>query len=239
MDRLDRRYFLWTGALFIAGCQAPGRRDSLPEVAWPDVGGRPAPGGNDYVPDATSSRSGSSSSRSHSGSGTPRDPYQRAAWTRAQPRQSNINAMNGIRRITLHHEGFPDPFTATSRTASAERVERIRASHTNRGWADIGYHYIIDRGGRVWEGRPVRYQGAHVGGHNEHNIGVMCLGNFDIQSPSEAQVDSLQKVVRLLRRRHNVPENEIHTHRELGPTACPGRNLQPRITAMRHNRQFT
>lgn len=233
MDRLNRRHFLWTGALFIAGCQSIGGHGRLPDVAWPEVGTRPTPGGESPVAERSAARE---TSRSQ-GAGTPESPLQRSAWTRAQPRTSNINHMGGIRRITLHHEGW-QPFTATSQIASAQRIETLRNSHTNRGWADIGYHYIVDRAGRVWEGRPASYQGAHVGGNNENNLGVMLLGNFEEQSPSDVQVATMRDLVQLLRRRHNVPESAIHTHRELGATACPGRNLQPRITAMRNNHQF-
>ncbi|MEX2672807.1 MAG: peptidoglycan recognition family protein [Phycisphaeraceae bacterium] len=236
MHRLDRRYFLWTSGLFIAGCQASGGSGSLPDVAWPDVGGRPKPGSGPYVPDSTPTRTPSAGAL---GNGSAQSPYKRAAWTRSQPRQSNINRIGRIQRITLHHDGFPEPFTRTGKADSAARLELIRTSHTNRGWADIGYHYVVDRGGRVWEARPLSYQGAHVRDHNENNIGILMVGNFDLQLPSDPQLASMQQIVQILSRRHNVAASRIHTHRELGPTSCPGKNLHPRITAMRSNRQFT
>ena len=163
----------------------------------------------------------------------------RSSWTRNGPIISRLNPMNGISRITLHHEGAPDtPVYFTDTRTVAERIELDRQAHLERGWGDIGYHYIIDRAGRVWEGRPIQYQGAHVRDNNEHNIGVMCMGNFDIQQPSEAQLSSLAAFTQKLRRKHNVSVNRVFTHQELMPTHCPGRSMQPRIAAMRSGGAF-
>jgi N-acetyl-anhydromuramyl-L-alanine amidase AmpD len=100
---------------------------------------------------------------------------------------------------------------------------------------DIGYHFIIDRAGRIWEGRPLIYQGAHVKDENEHNLGIMTLGNFDRQSPTTAQLMTLQHMLAYLRHQYSVPVSKVYTHQELNPTACPGLHLQPRIVAMRKN----
>ena len=123
-------------------------------------------------------------------------------------------------------------------SATADRIERVRRAHLDRGWGDIGYHYIIDRGGRIWEARSVVYQGAHVKDHNEHNIGVMVLGNFDLQQPSDAQLTTLQTLIKALREKYSVPITKLHTHQELMPTACPGKNLQPRVASLRSNGAF-
>jgi len=163
----------------------------------------------------------------------------RSNWTRNGPIISRLNPMNGISRITLHHEGAPDnPVYFTDTRTVAERIELDRQAHLERGWGDIGYHYIIDRAGRIWEGRPIQYQGAHVRDNNEHNIGVMCMGNFDIQQPSEAQLSSLAGFTQKLRRKHNVSVNRVFTHQELMPTNCPGRSMQPRIAALRSGGAF-
>jgi len=232
MSGLNRRHFLWSGALFIAGCADATRTTGLPGMTWPDLASRPAPSDGAYTPPTARPPVAT-------GTGTAASPLPRSAWTRAGLVQSNANPLGPVHRITLHHEGFPEPFHPTDQASSASRLELIRTSHRNRGWADIGYHYVIDRAGRVWEARPLAFQGAHVKDHNANNIGVMLIGNFDLQSPTDAQLASMRETVRVLRRRHNVSESQIHTHRELGPTSCPGRALQPRIVSMRSNRQFT
>lgn len=141
--------------------------------------------------------------------------------------------MKGINRITIHHEGHT-PVWFTDEPSTRARLEQVRSIHTrDRRWGDIGYHYVIDRAGRVIEGRSVAYQGAHVSNQNPHNVGVMLLGNFEKQSPSQAQLTALQSTLRHLMAKYRVPVKRVYTHRELGPTVCPGRNLQPRIASLR------
>lgn len=157
----------------------------------------------------------------------------RTSWAGAAPSQSNINAMNGISRITVHHEGLKAVDFADART-TAYHLEQIRQIHTrDRHWADIGYHLIVDRGGRIWEGRPLCYQGAHVRDENEHNLGVMCLGNFDEQAPSSAQLAALQRVLADFRRRYRIPASRVFTHQEIHPTKCPGATLQRHMVSLR------
>jgi hypothetical protein len=157
----------------------------------------------------------------------------RAWWTKYGPNGAKLNPMAGVNRITVHHEGHT-PVWFTDDRSTRERMEQVRGVHTrDRKWADIGYHYIIDRAGRIIEGRSVAYQGAHVSQQNEHNVGVMLLGNFEQQSPSQQQLLSLQTTLRFLMAKYRVPTNRVYTHRELGPTVCPGRNLQPRVASLR------
>lgn len=160
----------------------------------------------------------------------------RAKWTRTGPNPKRVNPMNGINRITVHHEGS-NVVLFSDATSTAQHLERIRSQHVGqRGWGDIGYHYIIDRSGRVWEGRALAHQGAHVRDHNPHNAGIMLLGNFNKQRPTSAQTQSMITLVRSLRQAHGVPRDAIHTHRELVPTSCPGRVLQAQVAALRQRR---
>ncbi len=157
----------------------------------------------------------------------------RSKWTNKSPIGRKVKPMNGIRKITVHHEGWK-PFYSLDARTTANRIEQIRRIHVHdRGWGDIGYHYVLDRAGRLWQGRPLHLQGAHVKDHNEHNLGVMVLGNFDRQDPSKQQIDHLGFVLRALVRRHGTPVYRVKTHKELMPTACPGRKLQPIVSRMR------
>jgi hypothetical protein len=162
------------------------------------------------------------------------DVLPRSAWARSGvARVNDINPMLPVGRITVHHDGM-DSFTSTSQGDAAHRIETIRQAHVNqRKFADIGYHYVIDPGGRVWEGRSARYQGAHVQDNNEGNLGIMCLGNFDLHRPSSAQLSALDRFVATQMRRYRVAINRVYTHQEINPTACPGRNLQSYMVATR------
>ena len=160
---------------------------------------------------------------------------KRNAWAKMATRTDRVDKMNGINRITLHHEGWHTvEFTDTNTTMA--RLQHIQKFHMKeRGWGDVGYHYIVDRAGRVWEARPLKYQGAHVSDQNEHNVGIMLLGNFEKQSPSNIQLASSQLLIGNIMSSYNVPVHRVYTHQELKPTQCPGRYLQPRLVAMRQS----
>jgi hypothetical protein len=153
----------------------------------------------------------------------------RADWTRAGPNLAQIALMNGINRITVHHTAGQILTDAWQPTAG--ELESIREFHagtrpSDRAWADIAYHFAVDRAGRVWQARPLAYQGAHVHSHNEHNLGIVLMGNFEIQSPSAAQLTSLASFIGFLRKIYAIDLNNVFTHGELGDTSCPGKLLQ-------------
>jgi N-acetyl-anhydromuramyl-L-alanine amidase AmpD len=150
-----------------------------------------------------------------------------------------MNRMTRIRHITIHHDGM-DPFYATDRATSASHVELIRQLHRKRGWGDIGYHFAVDRAGRVWEARPLNWQGAHVKDHNPGNIGIVALGNFEEQSPTEAQLEATRRHVSALMRVYDVPASRIHTHQEWqgAATACPGAPLQRYVETLRRSNRL-
>jgi len=174
-----------------------------------------------------------SPSRLGGGISLPTDLQPRASWARGEPNYNDMDRMAGVQRITVHHDGM-NAFTSTSQDAAKGRVEAIRNAHRHgNGWADIGYHYAIDPAGRVWEGRPIDWQGAHVKYNNEHNLGILMMGNYETQRPTERQLAALKQLLKSRATAYNVRPNRIYTHRELRPTACPGRYLQPRIAAIR------
>jgi len=58
-------------------------------------------------------------------------------------------------------------------------LEEIRRWHLNRGWRDIGYHFLIQRNGEVEEGRPIEQTGAHTKGENFDSIGIAYVGGVE------------------------------------------------------------
>ncbi len=143
-----------------------------------------------------------------------------------------MDRLDRVERITVHHDGMP-PVRITSRMDVAHRIDSIRQAHQNAGWGDIGYHFIVDPFGQVWEGRPLAFQGAHVHDHNVRNLGVLTLGNFELQTPTTAQRSALSRFLAVRMRQHRVPLVRVHTHRELTSTLCPGRNLQRVMNQLR------
>lgn len=94
----------------------------------------------------------------------------------------------------------------------------IHSWHLARGWAGIGYHYLIQADGTVERGRPEYWTGAHVGGHNTDTLGICLIGRDDY-GPS--QWDSLAWLVRDIKSRH--PEATVCGHHDYDPgKTCPG-----------------
>lgn len=157
------------------------------------------------------------------------DIIPRSAWAGGAPVTSRMNrAERPFYRITVHHDGTT-AFTSASRDDAARRIEKIRQAHLNRKgepFGDIGYHYVIDPAGRVWQGRDTSWQGAHVAGQNPGNLGICMLGNYNSQQPNRAQQAALDRFVRSQMSRYGVGLNQVKTHQELAQTECPGRSLQ-------------
>lgn len=214
------------------------RVGTLPAPKWPTTEERLTPG-----PAAASPTTAHPSTRPlptqpsvSSAPALPQGTIARSAWSKGDPYFPNMTRMQPIQRITLHHDGM-NAFTATSQQAAAERIEAIRRSHRNMpGWGDIGYHFVIDPAGRVWEARPLTWQGAHVKDQNPGNIGICLLGNYEIQRPNDTQLAAMERLVASQMAQYRIPLREVRTHKEMAPTACPGKNLQPRLVAMRSQR---
>ncbi|MBL9121029.1 MAG: N-acetylmuramoyl-L-alanine amidase [Phycisphaerae bacterium] len=159
----------------------------------------------------------------------------RSAWARGQPEPSLMNPMLPVRYVTVHHDGLDRLETGTAGQAMADRIELYRSGHRAKGWGDIGYHFVIDRGGAVWEGRELKWQGAHVKDRNEGNVGILVMGNFEIQRPTQAQLLSLRNHLRAVCAYFTVPWERVFSHREWpgAQTLCPGQNLQREFVALR------
>ncbi len=143
-----------------------------------------------------------------------------------------MDKMLPVRRLTVHHDGMAPVNLRSSRDVSA-RIDLIRRAHQQRGWGDIGYHYIVDPLGEVWEGRPLSWQGAHVANQNPGNLGVLVMGNFQQQRPTAAQLSALDRFVASRMTAHRINLSNVYTHQELAPTECPGRSLQSHMASTR------
>ncbi len=157
----------------------------------------------------------------------------RSSWDRTPPNRARLSSAGRYSRITVHHEGT-SPFYATSHTYVARELRTILGSHRARRYGDIAYHLVLDYTGRVWEARSLSYEGAHVLSNNSGNIGILLLGNFERQRPSSAQIAALDELCRVLRSSCGIPRSRIYGHRDLSPSVCPGRQLYPYVSQLRH-----
>ena len=125
--------------------------------------------------------------------------------------------MRKINEIIVH--------CAATREGRDFTVEDITRWHKARGFATIGYHYVIYRDGSIHEGRPLEQIGAHCVGHNKHSIGICYIGGCasDGKTPKDTRTsEQKEALLALLRRlKARFPNATIHGHREFAAKACP------------------
>ena len=118
----------------------------------------------------------------------------RSAWN---VRSTSTSTASALKMAVVHH-------TASTNSYSPSQVPGIlrstQAYHMDaRGWSDIGYNFLIDRFGGIWEGRGGGMGraviGAHAAGFNTGSVGVSVIGNFtDVAVPSAAR-EAIARVV--------------------------------------------
>jgi hypothetical protein len=152
----------------------------------------------------------------------------------------------GIKLLVVHHtalevNGDPRP--------PVERVRALYAYHANgRGWGDVGYNFIIDETGQIYEGRAggSRVVAGHAYCHNVGTLGVALLGNAELEKPTDDQVSALQWLLHTLATTeqidvdapvtfHGFTTPAIVGHGDLVSTTCPGFYLRSVLDQIRRN----
>jgi N-acetylmuramoyl-L-alanine amidase len=112
--------------------------------------------------------------------------------------------MRGITHIVIHCSATPNGDQVT--------LLDIDKMHRARGWQKVGYHFIIEVGGRVVVGRQLEEIGAHVAGSNAFSIGICMIGT---DAFSAAQWESLKALVESLTARFRAAI--VVGHRDFSP----------------------
>lgn len=117
-----------------------------------------------------------------------------------------------------------------SATTSAKVAEVRRWHMEDRGWSDIGYHFLIDRDGTVANGRPLGRTGAHTQGHNTGTIGISLFGGWESTATDEflenytpEQDAALRSLIAELRAKYG--KLTLAGHNDFASKACPGFNV--------------
>lgn len=183
----------------------------------------------------------------------------RAQWGADESLRGSKALSSTIKAITIHHTAGTNDYTPET---AAAQVRGIYAYDTQGlGWADIAYNFLVDKWGRVYEGRagsitePVR--GAHSMGFNTNTMGISAMGNYETATAPAAMVDSLAKVAGWKLSQYGVSPSAttqltsqggtgakyaagvtvtlatIHAHQNTSYTLCPGKYLYPQMGAIR------
>lgn len=128
--------------------------------------------------------------------------------------------------IVIHHVGEP---------ASDVDANYIHRFHIKRGWAGIGYQYVIRKNGSIERGRPFDKVGAQSYGNNYHSLGICLTGNLEVDQPTPMQLKSLTKLTTALCRYYKLTPGPttIVGHRDYNATDCPGKNMYVLLPMLR------
>lgn len=125
--------------------------------------------------------------------------------------------MRTIKEIIVHCSATPEGRHTT--------VDDIRAWHKQRGFKDIGYHYVVYIDGSIHAGRAENVIGAHCQGHNRNSIGVCYVGGMtkDMKHAKDTRTEAQKKaLVQLLKQlKKKYPQAKIYGHRDFAAKACP------------------
>jgi len=121
-----------------------------------------------------------------------------------------------ITKIIIHCTATPEGRKTT--------LEEVTLWHKKRGFATIGYHYLIHLNGEISRGRPENVIGAHCSGENKNSIGVCYVGGVDKDFNSKdtrtkEQKHALKILIENLEMKY--PGITVHGHYEFSNKACP------------------
>ncbi len=148
----------------------------------------------------------------------------------------------------VHHTAGTNDYNASDSAALVRAIYYFH-THTNK-WCDIGYNFLVDKFGTVFEGRfggiTSAVIGAHAEGFNTGSTGVAVLGTFTtVPLPSPAYT-AVRNVLAWKLALHGVdphgtitaggiPVRTIAGHRDVTPTACPGATVAPLLPQLRND----
>ncbi|NKY07537.1 hypothetical protein HF998_11235, partial [Cellulomonas hominis] len=183
----------------------------------------------------------------------------RAEWGARAP-SCTPDVAQQIVGAVVHHTAGSNAY-ANPAEAMAQIRNDQRYHIESRGWCDIGYNFLVDKFGNIYEGRansltqPVI--GVHAGGFNTGTVGISMLGDYSTTVPSGAQLDAVGQVAAWRLAAYQVDprstityrtgggENSrypagsvvqlpaIFAHRDTAFTSCPGQAAYDRLGTVR------
>ncbi|MBB2943879.1 hypothetical protein FB565_003608 [Actinoplanes lutulentus] len=182
----------------------------------------------------------------------------RKGWSADETIVKSISIGTEVKALWVHHTATTNDYACSE---SAAIVRSIQTYHVkSNGWSDIGYNYLLDKCGKLFEGRKGGVEtpvvGAHTQGFNTNYAAISVIGNFE----TAASNSTIEKVIgqvaaaRLGKYNYNptssvtvtagsangkyaagakVTIQRVSGHRDADATACPGKNLYARLPAIR------
>ncbi|WP_028803838.1 peptidoglycan recognition protein [Streptomyces sp. 142MFCol3.1] len=172
-------------------------------------------------------------------------------------RESGFVYTKKVKAAFVHHTASGNNYSCSQAPSVIRSIYRYHVQSS--GWRDIGYNFLVDKCGNIYEGRAggvtKAVQGAHTLGFNSNSMGIAVIGSFDSSKPPAAAVTGLARLTawklglfganprgktylksgggNLYRKGKNVRLNVISGHRDGFATDCPGQKLYGKLGSAR------
>ena len=182
----------------------------------------------------------------------------RAGWGADESLRKGWEATTAeLRAAVVHHTAGTNSYTATQ---SPQIVRDIYYLHAvTNGWGDVGYNFLVDKFGTVFEGRygsigspaGLMRVGSHAQGYNTYSMGVAAMGDYSSRVAEQGILDSMRDLIAWrfagttaldMATPAYFPANTFHStdrylprivgHRDVVATVCPGDDIEGRIPAL-------
>ena len=182
----------------------------------------------------------------------------RAGWGADESLRNGFVATTAeLRAAVVHHTAGTNSYTQVQ---SAQIVRDIYYYHAvTNGWGDLGYNFLVDKFGTVFEGRYGSISspdgqmrvGAHAQGYNTYSMGISAMGDYSSIAADQKILDSMRDVIAWrfastptldMATLAYFPANSYHStdrylprifgHRDVLATVCPGNDIEGRIPAL-------
>ena len=184
--------------------------------------------------------------------------HSRSEWGGEQCPTRRVN-YSSVKAAVVHHTVTANEYSRSHVPAAILAICRFHRN-TN-GWNDIGYNFVVDRFGRIWEGRDggidEAVMGSHAQGYNAQTTGIANLGTFTSVPQTEAAIGAMARLIAWKLGNHGVRTGgttrmtsaggpaarygygytrrfpKVIGHRDTGVTSCPGEQLYYQLPELR------
>lgn len=175
--------------------------------------------------------------------------YSRAQWGADESIMTWTPSQGRVQGATIHHTVNSNDYTSAQVPGIIRGIYAYHAQSWGRDWGDIGYNFLVDKFGRIWEGRSggitAAPTGAHATGLNSNFVGISLIGNFDTTAVPAAAFTAVAKIAAWKLALHGITTstgkvtveagtfNRVNGHRDSKSTTCPGRYIYDRLPELR------
>lgn len=175
--------------------------------------------------------------------------FSREKWGARAPNGCGFEVMSPG-NITIHHTAGVAVHDSANGVVQTRSIQNYHQG--SNGWCDVGYHFLVDLAGNIYQGRPFAsattwpapgaaipdfIQGAHTGGYNTDNIGISVMANFPtnaVMSRGDTAYETVTLLAATLARAFNMDINDVtlRGHQDwTHATECPGQihDLLPQL----------